>query len=411
MKKYVMFCFSDEVGGGQNYVDTKVRWLKENGWEVIVFGAVTAISKNKSILWNNLKEFESYRRIDFNTFPEFWSADRVEKTLSWMEDCVGSNYDDVIIESHTDFFADWGERLAKRIGAKHICYLLDERLWLYQAKEFLYYKYLRNEVAGIDSTSMKKLFYGYKDVPESERWVLKASHSGGVADIANEDIKRLNRMDYNIAYIGRNKQYVLNVIEGVKKFAEKHIEKTVHFIVLGEIGSNNQFGLPSNVYVTYLGFLTPIPRSFFLHVDVVIAGAGCATISARENVPTIVADAKTCLASGVLGYTVQNTVFSDNKPEKFEDMLEDVLMYKTYKQYEYIPREKIDLNASFEKHFDFIRSSCTKKEYFDFQAHPQVVFSCKQRAKFYISLVLKKYVPCIIPIILQAKNRVKQFKR
>lgn len=36
-KAYILFCWSQSFGGGQNYVNSKVKYLEENGWHVVVF--------------------------------------------------------------------------------------------------------------------------------------------------------------------------------------------------------------------------------------------------------------------------------------------------------------------------------------------------------------------------------------
>lgn len=409
MKTYIMFCFVESVGGGQNYVNTKVRWLKEHGWNVVVFGTRSSL-KYKDIPWFYLKEYRNYQKLQFNKAPEFWSDSTIEKTLKWMEDCIGETDQEVIIESHTDFFAEWGERLAQRIGAKHICFLLDEQLWKYHAKEFLYYKFLRNEIAGIHTSSMKKLFDGYKQVEESDRYVLKATHDGGVADISCDKIDRLTKSDWNIAYIGRNKQYVPNIIQGIKEFCKENHQKTIQFIILGEVNTELLKDKPTNLVVTNLGFITPIPKSFFKYVDVVIAGAGCATISARENVLTIVADAKTCHSAGVLGYTVNSTIFSENEPQGFYEALQDVLIHKICEKLPYQPRSEIDVEGDFLEHFAFINKSDSSKEYFDFTLHKQQKYTFVDRSKFYILMLLQTYCSKGLSLAVATKSKLKTLK-
>ncbi len=258
-----------------------------------------------------------YRCAELQYAPEFWSQKVSAKTLKWMQEIIGTDSEKIVIESHTDFWAEWGELLVERLGAKHICFLLDERLELYGAKEFLYYKYLRSEVAGIHKSSVPRLFRNYKKLKEKEGPVLAASPYIILSEVSNEKIDSLTRMDWNIAYIGRNKQYASNIVNGIIKFASAHGEKEIQFLILGDIGDIME-GYPDNLHIKRLGFITPIPRSFFSYVDVVIAGAGCANIARMAGALTIVADAGTCLSNGLLGYTTDDTLFGGGLQESFD---------------------------------------------------------------------------------------------
>lgn len=378
MKTYVMFCWIDRVGGGQNYVDSKVKYLKSQGWRVIVF-APAYIGYKKSTPWKNLAEYVNNFSEELTYSPEFWSKRRVQRTLTWMRNVIGECDDKIIIESHTDKFAQWGERLAELLNAKHFCFLLDEQLELYEAKEFLYYKYLRKEVAGIHDTSMKRLFDGYADVESNERYKLSAASYGSVVDIDESRVDAIQKYDYNIAYLGRNKQYVQNIVKGVQKFADNHKDKIVQFLIVGVISDLDILKTSTNVIVTNIGFLTPIPRKLFSKCDVIIAGAGCANMSAREGVPTIVADASTCKASGVLGYTVKDTLFSDSAGIDFDIILEQVLVENILDHMEFSIKKKVLPDIAYEKHFDFIELSSKDNEYFDFKKNPQYSFKSKLR--------------------------------
>lgn len=368
---YVMFCFSHTVGGGQSYVNTKVRWLKNNGWKVIVFSTVESLLQGKSP-WDALTEYEEYSCLMLNTPPEFCGEYLTKQTLNWMQSVIGE-HKKVVIESHTDFFAEWGELLAARIRAKHICFLLDEQLDKYPNKEFLYYKYLRNEVAGIHKTSMKRLFDGYKEVEESTRYVLRAAHENNVRDILVESVNNLVNEKYNIAYIGRYKQYCNNIKQGITKFAYKHPDDSIQLVILGDIGDTQLFSNVENIKVTQLGFMNPIPMSFFNHIDVVIAGAGCARIAAEQGVYTIVADAHTCMASGVLGYTTEETLFSKTSSLYYEDILDDILITHQYDNRQCSITKATDINEAFEEHFAFIEKSNKSVDYFDFDSNPQPI--------------------------------------
>ena len=380
MKYYIFFCYSETIGGGQIYENSKACWLEKNGWIPVVFTASHDYRifkfKKREIPWKNLKRFSKLNSVFFSMPPECWPPKQVEKVLDRVEALIDRNAEQIIIESHTDYWAEWAEMLAKRLSAKNFCFLLDELLEQYGAKEFLYFKYLRGEVAGIHQTSMQRLFAGYKDISVGDDSVLRAANYGSVADVESKEIENMQKCDYNIAYVGRYKQYMENIVKGVIAFAKDYADKTINFVILGGGSELNvkKYCPPNNILITQLGFMTPIPKSFFKKVDVIIAGAGCAFISAYQNVPVIVADAGTQLANGILGYTTDSLLFSQDKPTSFDEALKSVLIERIHKNMNFsLPfintAETVDV--AYQAHLDFINKSNQEKNYFDFEKNPQ----------------------------------------
>ena len=402
MNYYISFCYSETVGGGQNYLNSKTAWLEKKGWKPLVFTANRDYryfnKPQRTIPWDNLRRFSCYKSVFISMPPEFWPGFIVKRELKKMAALVHNDAEQVIVESNTDFWAEWGELLAQKLSARNFCFLIDELLESYGAKEFLLFKFQRREVAGIHKTSMHRLFDGILDIPCDDTYVLRAMNEGAVADVASKAISCIAPCDYTLGYIGRNKQYTRNIRADIIGFAKKHPEKTVCLVVVGEAGVI-PVELPANLSVVQLGFLVPIPRSLFSILDVVIAGAGCARLAACEGVPVIVADAGTSLASGVLGYTVNTTLFSDSNPRSFCDVLEDVLINDSLSGLEICPFQRPDISIEYEKHFSFISESSPEKQYFDFKHHPQRSIPLKRKIKtwlkwhwpsFYKRLFLRK---------------------
>lgn len=372
MKKYVIFCYSDGEGGGQNYVNSKVLWLEKNGFEPIVFyPGHRIVDKKPYIVWNNLTRFVDNRCTALYYRPDYLYSFYVKKTIKWMSDIIMPDGDEIIIESPTDHFAAWGELLAEHLRAKHLCFILDELLNDAAMKEFLYYKYVKHELVSIKPTSVKLLFSGYKDVAPDENAVLIASNYGSVQDIDSEEIDKIPKYDYNIGYFGRNKVYCDNIVKGVEAFAKSHEQQTIGFLVLGEVPDTTDLEKMENVHVFKLGFLHPVPKSFFQHVDVVIAGSGCATISSLQNVPTIVAEPVSCMSSGILGYTTFDSLFNESEKKTFDAELENVLIKRVTDELPYHAKNVTNPDESFQNHIRYIDEFVHKDEYFDFKKHPQ----------------------------------------
>lgn len=119
MKKgiYIFFCWSQSVGGGQTYVNSKVKYLKEIGWEVLVF--TPREKKSNDIIWTNLEEYSNLISLYLQFPPEFWPARVRKKVIQWMVSFANKTTENIIIESPTDFTAEWSELLAKELNAKN----------------------------------------------------------------------------------------------------------------------------------------------------------------------------------------------------------------------------------------------------------------------------------------------------
>lgn len=383
-KLYIMFCYIDDVGGGQIYVNSKVPWLEAAGWDVIVFSPLTERS-DSIVPWTNLAKFAANKVEGLNKSPEFWSKKKMKAVLEQLQSKCSGEYSEIIIESHTDYFAEWGELLAEKLNAKNICYLLDEQLELYGAKEFLYFKYRRNEVAGITDSSVERLFAGYAPLIKENNHKLSASHSSQAEEYYWDAIEKIQRCDWNIGYVGRSKQYVDNITKNIAIFADRYPDKTINVIILGEILDLRILEDKKNVICTKLGFKFPIPKSFFRKLDVAIAGAGSATLCCREHVPTIVADAGTTNAAGILGYTVSSSIFNPESDRTYCEWLEDILVDKKLEKMKQIyEMPKIDVNKVYQEHMEFIYKSEQSHEYFDFIAHPQKNYTFEDKIKYFL---------------------------
>lgn len=383
-KLYIMFCYIEDVGGGQIYVNSKVPWLEAAGWDVIVFSPLTERS-DSIVPWTNLAKFAANKVEGLNKSPEFWRKKKMKAVLEQLQSKCSGEYSEIIIESHTDYFAEWGELLAEKLNAKNICYLLDEQLELYGAKEFLYFKYRRNEVAGITDSSVERLFTGYAPLIKENNHKLSASHSSQAEEYYWDAIEKIQRCDWNIGYVGRSKQYVDNITKNIAMFADKYPDKTINVVILGEILDLRILEDKKNVICTKLGFKFPIPKSFFRKLDVAIAGAGSATLCCREHVPTIVADAGTTNAAGILGYTVSSSIFNPESDRTYCEWLEDILVDKKLEKMKQIyEMPKIDVNKVYQEHMEFIYNSEQRHEYFDFIAHPQKNYTFEDKIKYFL---------------------------
>lgn len=379
MKLYV-FVTEDihPIGGLQNYLAGKVNYLHSHGWKALIFHFGLP---EGTCAMPELNEYVSGGMLELGKPPEMWTKRIRNNALIHMEDEVrqtGISGDDIIIESSSDLKCLWGEMLAERLQAKHICFVCDEKFrgpikyYVYHMG-FFDFKHKRRELAGITDVSLRKLFAGYKEVNEKESYHFEAINEGPVRDVENAIVNSLKRYDWNICYIGRaEKPYVPKIIKDASIFCKRHPEKQIQFLMVGDASSQGSlleaaFANADNVAVTLLGDLVPIPRKLYQLLDVVIAGSGCATCSVYEGVPVIVADAGNYMANGILGYTTFNTLFHEEGTVQtdFNAALEQVLMEKLQEKLEFkMPPLKAP-EKYYDRHMEFIERSCQDREYYD----------------------------------------------
>ena len=90
-----------------------------------------------------------------------------------MKKCLPEDYEQaecIYVETQSDVTALWGEFLAKRISARHICFNCNElfrgvKKYYEENIEFFKFKYARRELLGLHTDTLQKIFDGYMTVP------------------------------------------------------------------------------------------------------------------------------------------------------------------------------------------------------------------------------------------------------
>ena len=341
-KVYIFFTVDIRLLGGiQLYVTAKSKYLEENGWDVITF--FDGYESGNCVI-NYLNKFLKYEIFGLRCSPYDLPEIIYRRLINRMEKLINLSPDnEIVIESHVHESAMWGELLAERINAKHICLLCNETFkgpnkHYCDKIDFYDFKHKRHELAGISYDSLKLLFEGYKEVADEESYSFVAITGPTSEDIDNAKVDNLDRAFWNICYFGRSdKGYVPKIIDDVAAFAKKHSDKSINFVIIGDSSVIDRvldlkFNDIKNVSLKRMGDLVPIPKRLFGKVDVVIAGAGCAAVSVGNNAITIIADAKNYLSNGVYGCDTDSIFYcnSHTKQTDFCTSLERVLVDRLY---------------------------------------------------------------------------------
>lgn len=421
MNYYIIFTGDiHPVGGMQLYTAGKAKFLTSRGFEVVVY---SPIESTDGCAFRYLNRFTRYCHGEFRYPPHMLSQTRVRRVLASIENDLSDfgyskcSSDKVYVESQDDVSAFWGEMTAECLNGRHINFNVNELFrgkgtYYEQYMDFFIFKYRRREIVG----NLTALFDGYL-IPEYT-CNIGAPEPEAVQDVYDERLANINRLDYNILYIGRaEKGYVPNIIIGVAKFAKEFPDKKIRFMMVGDATSQmhllkRELSL-NNVILSLFGDMVPIPKKIYSLCDVVIAGSGCARASVFYGVPVIVADCKDYMADGILGYTTDNSLHTEkNKQMPFADAINDALIEKKYKQMPFVYTEKGAENTDeiYEELLNTFDKSSKTQEYYDFKDHKRDESTYK-RFKAYIWLnfpwmrkIYKKIKELCNGVILRTKK-------
>lgn len=410
MKLYIIITEDiSPIGGMQLYTAGKTKFLEANGWDTIVFHPGI---KGRPCAYSSLNRFSRYSNPFLKYPPYMYKRQRTQCILDNMLRCIKKEYDQVYIESQHDVSAYWAELIAEKTNGIHICFNCNEifrgsNKYYEEGIEFFEFKYQRRELLGLRPDTVCRIFEGHFNVQEDNALMFDAVEPNPIQDVEDERIKKIGESDYTIMYLGRIvKGYVPSIIEGVKKFAQNHRNNSVQFVVVGDISDRKQEVLDierqcENIRLVLMGNMVPIPRKLYEYVDVVIAGAVCAEASAREGVPTIVADCENYLANGVLGYTTKNSMYHEGQHDQstYDEALEDVLIKKDYCKEKYSFPPSVPENEIYESHFCFFEKSEKARKYYNV-----LEIRTSECDKEIWKTRLKYYCPQVACALLKVKN-------
>ena len=353
MRKYIFFTNAIHlIGGGQLYVAGKAKYLESIGWQVYMIHNDPGYGESEvPFLTKYICDFgfPENMRLPYKTEPQ-----KREEVLNRMISLLHIDnhiQNEIIIESYTSVFAMWAELLAEKIGARHFFVAVEE---MFREKDiqfygdnldFFYFKYKRNEIIS-DELRLNKLFNGYRNGEHFKAPFPPDFHHcmeiDAVQDVYYPHLNEISKSgyDFTIAYVGRTeKNYFLNICDGIAEFAKNHPDKQIRFLIVGRFIVEAVFDKMhtilkngSNIHIWELGNLVPIPRSLFKYIDVVCAGSGSALFSAHENVPVILAITDSNKAHGVLYYDTSDALFAKDSrcQTTYADALEKVLIRREY---------------------------------------------------------------------------------
>lgn len=360
MKRYIFLTTSiRQIGGAQLYIARKIEFLNKLGWKADVF-----YYNSGNIKIPILKQFEK-NCIDKLGLPFSFFKKRQKDMIAR---CIlGGEKDTIIIESHTINLSFWGEYLASKVEAKHLCYLLSEDFSAIdkEMQSFFHFKLSQNLLFGISNKSISLLL---PEIQESDKHCLLAvgCTSNNVEDYDDSRLHNMPSADFNILSIGRlEKSYISSMIDSVVNFANNN-KKHINVIVVGDsadpsITNRIVEKIQSNELTNciFLGYTFPIPKKLFTIADVCISSAGSCCVAYNEGIPTISIDSLDYAAIGLYGLTTKNTIYRDKEQEpqiQVEVFLKKILIDREFDSI--ISESKMEFKSSkqvdYSKHLQVI---------------------------------------------------------
>lgn len=320
MNKYVILCKGiEDLTGAPRYVNNKCRFLKEQGWEVLVFWSydISHAQLEHLIPFDN-KEF-IFHELQF--FPCWFTKHRQKDVINSIAKQIGIA-DKIVIESNKLQLGAWGEMLAKRLKAKHINFVTTEKIKIHNKStfDFCYAKLQRHEFFSINASMAKQLFSNFINLKHPEEYYWSASPGVEVEEYSFPDFDELPHAHYTITSFGRTKGYFPNMLEEMRGFMSQHADKSFNVFFLGDLSNTTaikeQLKLSNVHLVLHPEAVKVIPLQLFTKSDVIIATAGCANIAARNGGRVLSMDANRKKPLGLLRYT---TLDSNTYSGKYEN--------------------------------------------------------------------------------------------
>lgn len=339
MKKYIIFGYNiTGMGGGQQFVYTKAKFLVHQGYDVSVYSTIEG-----KIIIEGLRQYQGQILKELKYPPCSFRKTKIDRLISLVTSEMEGKYEEVLIESDGGYESQWAELVAKKMNAQHIIFSVSEQQNKSYSKSFLdylYFKYKRKELYGITKDSIRLLFKGYKDIDDSEKYSFAATCNNVVDEYDDKSEFNLPNADYNIAGIWRtNKEGFVECMESIIPFIKRHSDITFNIIIIGAGSEDNEnkvkalFNSLSNANLVFMGFMYPIPKSLILSMDVFVSSAGSSRVPVKYGIPSIsVTSSVTSDGSvrlyvlGILNYTTRNTVVPEDTGCTTEELLEKILI-------------------------------------------------------------------------------------
>ena len=362
-----------KVSGEKIYSFNKLRYMVSLGWRVLFLSG-----KKEETPVDGVPNFSQHTFPSLTYTPFCYSKREVKKTIESIAAIIGETEKDLcVIESDSVNRAVWGELIAKRVHAKHVAFLLQEKHhYPDNTRAFLRFKYGRHELAGITAGSINQIL-GDEDVERRDDTKIAALCNNTVEDCEDTFSDRLPRdAKYTFGSLGRlDKSCVPAILEGFMAYAAAHPEDKFNLILIG--GSTGKKRIQHiqesmsacrNIHMVITGYIYPIPAALIKRIDLFVSTAGSASVTYRYHRPTIKVHPDTGAPSAIMGLEGMETksMYDVLPGITIEECIEKALLNRDRLRYDFHYYEDYQqrMNAEFDRHLEIAAITKTK-EYYD----------------------------------------------
>ena len=332
--KYVILGQLAGIGGWQLYIDARASYLTEREYEVCLI----SISKESEIKLPTLLNSNHLCIPEVHLPPASYSKKQQDIILNKIYSFLGTNNEEMTIESTDMNLSMWGEIIAEHYNARNFSYLLHSHFppQNQYVKDFFLFKYRREELAGMSEYTLPELFYDYPLADSIESRNLPAAPKDPITD-ENTLIGTTSKIrDYKcekeafvIGYFGNlDKPHFTQIISFIDEYARTNSNQEFVFVTVGSSGDGKAEKKQKKIETNTTNCKTinipaiyPVPKEVFQIMDICLASWGSAENSARAGALTIrLLDDVTITPQGIVGITV-----SDYRSPRCKESLEELI--------------------------------------------------------------------------------------
>lgn len=302
------------IGGAELYVLRKAQFMSKKGYKVLIITA-----KSKPLMIRDFQNFPVLTEPSVS-YPCYWfTRSYIKKAITRMTEFVldcGATSDGLFVESTYKGNSTWAELLSRKLNVRSLIYETNGL----DTKEktlanFLAFKAKRGELLGCSRFSNQKLFANFPEYYDERKnlYVNVPFDNSEIVDDTKGTVFSKDPNTLRILTVSRiEKKYLIYLIGEVSKVAQVIPNKTIELTMVLSRRKGKEFSilekqsmnLPENLKVSFLGPIVPLSKSLFLTHNVFV-GMGTASLNAISmGMPTILADSKSNLSTGVLGVDV-----------------------------------------------------------------------------------------------------------
>lgn len=374
MNCYIFIAMSIcDIGGSEQYINNKKKYLKECGFDVFVFSGLT-----RNVLIEGLKDDKKYIIPSLMYSPCYFSKREKRSIVSRISQIVHpQQYRRILIESDGIDEAEWGEIIARFLNAKHIVLNVQEK-HNYSNPEvrFLDWKYHRHELYGITKESVDMMIHK-KNSNKLYNTVFDALCSNVVEDGKNPYSRRfISDADLSIGSIGRlEKEYVIPMLNRIIEYASLHNSMKFNLVLIGgskekRIISNivSTVKKQKNINLIITGLLFPIPRDLLRACDLFISTSGSASVTYNEEIPTIKIHPVSAKPCGIVGLSFDleiDSMYNTLDDTSYEELINQIAHQKSMIIYPADPYKQYfqKMSDEFDRQLGFFEYSNSKRYY------------------------------------------------